>query len=58
MAFMAAWVPTGMKMGVSMTPWGVEIRPRRARVVLSVAMSEKAMLMGWPFLTVKGDSAI
>ena len=30
MAFMAAWVPTGMNMGVSMVPWGVVRVPRRA----------------------------
>jgi hypothetical protein len=29
-AFTAPWVPTGMKAGVWMGPWGVENRPARA----------------------------
>ena len=30
-AFTVAWVPTGMNWGVSIVPWAVVIRPRRAR---------------------------
>lgn len=30
MALTVAWVPTGMKIGVSMSPWGVVKEPRRA----------------------------
>jgi hypothetical protein len=30
MAFTVAWVPTGMKAGVAMFPWGVVKEPRRA----------------------------
>ena len=32
MVLTVACVPTGMKMGVSITPWGVCSRPRRAPV--------------------------
>jgi hypothetical protein len=39
MALTEAWVPTGMKTGVSMTPWAVVSRPRRALVPGSVASS-------------------
>ena len=39
-AFTAAGVPTGMKAGVSTTPWGVVRRPARARP--SVFSREKA----------------
>ena len=35
MAFTVAWVPTGMYTGVSISPWGVWRRPRRAPVCLS-----------------------
>jgi len=31
-----AWVPTGMKTGVRISPWGVFSTPRRAAVVVSV----------------------
>src|SRR5512138_1057198 len=41
MAFIAACVPTGMKIGVSITPWGVSRRPRRAAVVVSFFSSVK-----------------
>ena len=30
MALTVAWVPTGMKIGVAMVPWGVEMDPSRA----------------------------
>ena len=37
-------VPTGMKMGVSMVPWSVVIRPRRALVIGSVESTSNFML--------------
>jgi hypothetical protein len=30
MALTVAWVPTGMKIGVEIVPWGVEMVPSRA----------------------------
>jgi len=44
--FTVPWVPTGMKMGVSTTPWRVRSRPRRAAVAVSVCRSSKAPLIG------------
>ena len=40
-------VPTGMKMGVSTTPWGVVSRPRRAAVAGSVWSRAKCADMSW-----------
>src|SRR5215471_6579930 len=39
MALTVAWVPTGMKMGVSITPCAVWSLPRRARVVGSLVIN-------------------
>lgn len=42
-AFIAACVPTGMNMGVSIVPWGVTNVPRRAAVFASVFIRVKYM---------------
>jgi hypothetical protein len=42
-ALTVAAVPTGMKAGVSMLPWAVAIRPRRAAP--SAARSSKAIML-------------
>src|SRR5437867_2245925 len=43
-AFTLPWVPTGMNTGVSMTPWPVVSRPRRALESGSVLSNSN---MGW-----------
>ena len=44
-ALTVPWVPTGMKMGVSMVPCSVDNRPRRAAVAVSVLISWKVSLI-------------
>src|SRR5690554_615918 len=41
MVFTVAWVPTGIKIGVSTTPWGVSRRPRRALLPLHSCVTVK-----------------
>ena len=44
MPFTVAWVPTGMKTGVSTTPWARCSRPRRARVLASLPRTSNFMM--------------
>jgi hypothetical protein len=46
-----AWVPTGMKIGVSMTPWRVRSRARRAAQSVAVPSSWK-----WGWLEASGET--
>ena len=42
--FTLARVPTGIKIGVSMSPWAVRMRPRRALLLSLVLRSSKGLL--------------
>jgi hypothetical protein len=58
MAFMAAWVPTGMKIGVSITPWGVVTVPRRAAVVLSFLFNLNFITFSWLVFACRHDGLL
>src|SRR5690242_12338101 len=45
MALTVAWVPTGMKIGVSMVPWEVVREPSRAAHPGSFCISSKVMAL-------------
>jgi len=55
---MAAWVPTGMKMGVSIVPWGVVSVPRRAALFLSLQISLNRMALLSQIVEIRNDCVL